>query len=131
MEGALGPGCTLTVRSRSEDVQSILRGDDTQRAVDIACEAARDHQREGRCLIPFLDQHVDVTVQALRARSDGKGAWMKIERTAFRQDLGGVRSGERPRDAACGNVEQRATLLVDGITLLRKVSQARFGASDQ
>src|SRR5438132_937335 len=65
------PEGTLTVGSRSEHIEPVLRSHDAQRAVDIAGKATCDHQRESRCLIALLDQHVHMTEYALRARTNG------------------------------------------------------------
>src|SRR5947207_2115058 len=92
---------------------------------DVAREASRDHHRERRCVVVLDEEHVDVAEKTLCASVRGEGARMEIERATLAEDRCRARPGNGPRDAASGDVEERATRRVDRIALWDVIDERR------
>ena len=94
----------------AQDVVAVLRGRLAKGVPGVAGEASRHHQREhGRSGAP-VEERIDVSENALRARALAERARMEIERTSFREDGRRMRAGDGPCDAARRDVEERAAV---------------------
>ena len=71
-----------------------------QRMPHIARVASRDHHREGRRVVVFDEQRVDVPDEALRAGAGRERARMEVERATLGEDGSGARPRNGPCDAA-------------------------------